>query len=210
MESPRPALELSERLESKDDLSRCFDAYRKRLRAMVAFRLGDRLGSRVDASDVLQEAFLDATARLDQYRDHPTLPPFLWLRFLTAQRLDEHFRRHLGAAMRSVQNEIPLDFGFGGDSSNLLANWLVSDHTPPPDHSSRMELKYLVAVALSEMDEIDRSVIILRHFEQLTNTETALELGISEAASGKRYVRALIKIKGILSRFPGLWRELGQ
>lgn len=206
MDSSRPPDEA--RLETSDDLSRCFAQYRARLRAMVAFRLGDRLGGRVDPSDVLQEAFLDATTRLPQYRSHPTLPPFLWLRFLTAQRLDEHFRRHLGAAMRSVRNEIPLDHALGSDSSNLLANWLVCDHTPPPEQSSRTELKYLVAVALGEMDEADRNVLILRHFEQLTNGEAALELGITEAAAGKRYVRALVKIKAILSRFPGLWREL--
>ena len=166
-----------------DALAVCFARYRERLRAMVAYRLGGGLGGRFDPSDVLQEAYLDAAARLPEYAANPALPPFLWLRFLTAQRLDQLFRAHLGAQRRAVDREVPL----GGDP--------VGELTPPPAAAARAETQARVLHALHRLGDDDRAILVLRHFEQLTTAEAAAELGVTDAAASKRYLRALLKLR---------------
>ena len=166
-----------------DALAVCFARYRDRLRAMVAYRLGTGLRGRLDPSDVLQDAYLDAAARLPEYAANPTLPPFLWLRFLTAQRLDQLFRAHLGAQRRAADREVPL----AGDP--------MCELTPPPAAAVRAETQARVLAALHRMGDDDRAILVLRHFEQLTTAEAAAELGLTEAAASKRYLRALLKLK---------------
>ena len=56
--------------------------HQHRLRRMVALRLDRRLQGRIDPSDVIQEAYLEASARLAEYLRNPSMPFFLWLRFL--------------------------------------------------------------------------------------------------------------------------------
>ena len=88
------------------------EGYRARLRRMVSLRLDPRLRRRVDSSDVIQEAFVDVTRRLEEYRSTPKMPFYLWVRLLTAQKLMEFHRRHLGAQRRDVRR--------GGPPRNLL------------------------------------------------------------------------------------------
>src|SRR5262245_41583862 len=190
---------LSLRAGGPDALAACFERYRDRLKAMVVFRLGTRLRGRVDPSDVVQEAYLDAVARLPAYVADPKVVPFVWLRFLTAQRLDILFRTHLGARMRSVGLEVPLDRAGESDSAANLADWLIARGTPVPEQAVRAEVRAAVLAGLERMDEADRQVLILRHFEQLTNGEVAAELGLTEAAASKRYARALMKLKDVLA-----------
>lgn len=198
-EMSAPPLDEAEYLRTggPDALAVCFARYRDRLRAMIAYRLGAGVRGRFDPSDVLQEAYLDAAARLPEYASGPPVPPFLWLRFLTAQRLDRLFRTHLGAQKRATEREVPLVSAVGG---------LSCDHTPPFAGAVRSELQTLVVEALERLPADDRSILVLRHFEQLTTAEAAAELGISEAAAGKRYLRALLKLKDELGGSPDQWR----
>jgi RNA polymerase sigma-70 factor (ECF subfamily) len=98
--APRPA--------DVEALTALFVQHRERLRQMVRLRLDRRLLGRVDPSDVLQEAYLDIAARADEYLANPAMPPFLWLRFLTAQRLAMLHRQHLGAQARDAGREVSL------------------------------------------------------------------------------------------------------
>src|SRR5439155_13740395 len=84
--------------------------HRDRLRRMVAFRLDHRLQGRIDPSDVIQEAYLEASARLREYLQNPAMPFFLWLRFLTGQKLLALHRHHLRAGKRDAGREIPLHY----------------------------------------------------------------------------------------------------
>ena len=93
------------------DLAALFVRHRDRLRRMVRLRLDRRLLGRVDPSDVLQEAYLDIAARAAEYLANPTMPPFLWLRFLTAQRLSILHRKHLGVQARDADREVSLHRG---------------------------------------------------------------------------------------------------
>ena len=178
--------------------------HRSRLRRMVALRLDQRLQGRLDASDVIQEAYLEASARLPEYLRQPALPFFLWLRFLTGQKMLELHRRHLGAHMRDAAREVSLYRGaLPETSSAALAAQLLGHDTRPSEAAIRAERKIRLQEALNVMEPLDREVLALRHFEQLNNAETAQALGLQESAASKRYVRALKKLKDILMSLPG-------
>jgi RNA polymerase sigma-70 factor (ECF subfamily) len=175
-----------------------------RLRRMVALRLDQRLQGRIDPSDVLQEAYVEAWARLAEYLRNPTMPFFLWLRFLAGQRLLTLHRHHLGRQMRDAAREISLYRGALPEASSAALAAQLLGHDPRPSEAAiRIELKIRLQDALNQMDAIDREVVTLRHFEQLSRAETAQVLDISEAAVSKRYVRALRRLKDILAEMPG-------
>jgi RNA polymerase sigma-70 factor (ECF subfamily) len=178
--------------------------HRERLRRLVAIRMDRRLRGRIDASDVIQEAYLDATRRLADYLRQPDLPVFLWLRFLVCQRLQEQHRRHLGAEARDAGREVaPLPGGHPGADSAMLAAQLLGKLTTPSQAAIRAERRRLLQEALDRMDPLDREVLALRHFEQLSNGEIAQVLGLDKSAASKRYSRALVRLKEILAGLPG-------
>jgi RNA polymerase sigma-70 factor (ECF subfamily) len=180
------------------------DEHHDRLRRMVALRLDPRLQGRVDPSDVLQEAYLEASRQLADYLRDPALPFFLWLRQLAGNRLFKLHRHHLGAQMRDAGREVSLYRGALPEASSVaLAAQLLGRECRPSEALARAELKLRLQDALNRMDALDREVLTLRHFEQLTSAEVARELGISPAAAGKRYLRALLRLKEILADAPG-------
>jgi RNA polymerase sigma-70 factor (ECF subfamily) len=183
-----------------------FARYRDRLRRMVRLRLDRRLQGRIDPSDVLQEAFLDVAKRAAEYATAPSMPPYLWLRFLTGQRLLALHRQHLGAKMRDAGQEVSLYRGALPQASSVsLAAQLLGRLTSPTQAAIRAEMQIRLQEALNSMDALDREVLTLRHFEELSNNETAQVLGIQKAAASNRYIRALKRLKEILSSVPGLF-----
>jgi RNA polymerase sigma-70 factor, ECF subfamily len=176
--------------------------HRARLRQMVQLRLDRRLQSRVDPSDVLQEAYIDLAERLPDFsRDRP-LPPFLWMRLVTDQRLMQVHRRHLGTALRDAGREVTLHNGaLPQASSTSLAAQLLGHLTTASQAAIRAERRLQLQQALDAMDPIDREIIALRHFEELTNGEAAQVLGLSKAGASKRYVRALTRLQAVLPEF---------
>jgi RNA polymerase sigma-70 factor (ECF subfamily) len=185
-----------------------FARYRDRLRRMVKLRLDRRLQGRVDASDVLQETYLDVAKRAADYAANPTMPFFLWLRFLAGQRLLVIHRRHLGAKMRDAGQEVSLYRGALPQASSVsLAAQLLGRLTSPSLAAARAEMQLKLQEALNGMDTIDREVLTLRHFEELSNGETAAVLGLEKAAASNRYIRALKRLKDVLSGMPGFFDQ---
>ena len=184
--------------------------HRDRLRRMVALRLDRRLQGRIDPSDVIQDAYLEAARRLPEYlREAAPMPLFLWLRFLTAQALQALHRRHLGAQARDAGREISIGGGrIPQATSAALAAQLLGHNTRASEAAIRAERKLRLEEALNSMDPIDREVLALRHFEHLSNDETAQVLGLSKSAASNRYIRALRRLKEILSSIPGLKEHL--
>lgn len=175
-----------------------------RLRRMVSFRLDPRLQGRVDPDDVIQEVCLAASQHLQDYLGQPATPFFFWLRGIAAHKLQELHRRHLGTPMRDARREVSLYRGaMPGATSAALAAQLLGHATRPSEAAVRAEAKVQLQEALNGMDPLDREVLALRHFEQLTNAEAARVLQIKEAAAGKRYLRALARLREILSQLPG-------
>jgi RNA polymerase sigma-70 factor (ECF subfamily) len=179
------------------------ERHRARLRRMIALRLDRRLQGRVDPSDVLQEACLDAARRLPEYLRDPAMPFYLWLRFLAAQRLQEQHRRHLGAAARDAGREVSLHRGpLPGATTAALADHLLGRQTSPSQAAVRAERRVRLQEALNSLEPVDREVLALRHFEELSNGEVAQVLGLDKSAASKRYARALVRLKDILAARP--------
>ncbi len=190
-----------------DQFAEVFSRYEDRLQRMIRFRLDRRLYGRVDSADVLQEVWLDASKRVTEYVANPVVPVFIWLRQIAWQTIIDLHRRHLGAQKRSVANEVALGAGSGGnqeDTSLSIAARLAGDLTSPSQAAMRDERMQQLRQALAEMDEIDREVLALRHFEELGNNEVAEILGIQKTAASNRYVRALKRLKEVLEQFPDL------
>ena len=178
--------------------------HRNRLRRMVALRLDQRLRGRIDPSDVLQEAFLQAAQAWPKYLERPEQPVFHWLRWLTGMTLQLVHRRHLGVQARDAGREVRLlDGPWPEPTSAALAAQLLGRDTRPSVAAIRAERQRRLQDALNSMDPLDREVLVLRHFEELTNTEVARELRLQESVASKRYIRALRKLKEILKALPG-------
>jgi RNA polymerase sigma-70 factor (ECF subfamily) len=190
-------------------LESLLERYRPRLRRMIKLRLDRRLQGRVDPSDVIQEAYLEVSRKLAEYLGDPSLPFFLWLRLVTGQKLALVHRQHLGVQARDAGREVSLHRGALPEATSAaLAAQLIGHRTTPSQAAARAELKIRLQEALNSMDELDREVLALRHFEHLTNAETARVLGISETAACNRYVRALERLKKILTGPPGRQGEI--
>jgi RNA polymerase sigma-70 factor (ECF subfamily) len=184
-------------------LNELFVRYRERLRIMVRLRLNHRLRGRVDPSDVLQEAYLEISKTLPEYLLAPTMPFYLWLRYITQQKLIVAHRQHLGAQMRDADKEVSLYRGALPEASSVsLAHQLLGRLTSASQAAIRAELQLRVQQALEGMETLDREVLALRHFEMLSNAETAEVLGIKKTAASNRYIRALERLKDILAGLP--------
>ena len=175
------------------------DRHRDALRKLVSHRMDRAIGQRVDASDVVQDVLLEASNRLASYLEQPTLPFHLWLRQLARDRLIDMHRRHRKAQRRSVDRERPLRARAHSDRSSLdLAARLADAELTPAAASIRREMQLRFREAIEELAEDDREILLMRHFEQLTNSEAAQALKLSPAAAGMRHLRALRRLKGQL------------
>src|SRR5690349_20745429 len=161
-----------------------FSRHRDRLRRMVKLRMDRRLQGRLDPSDVLQEAYLEFSRSLAEYLREPSMPFFLWLRCLTGRKLHALHRKHLGTQVRDAGREVSLHHGALPEASSIsLAAQLLGHHTSPSQAAVRAELQIRIQEALNGMGAMDREILALRHFEQLSNGEAAQPLGLSEAAA---------------------------
>jgi RNA polymerase sigma-70 factor (ECF subfamily) len=189
-------------------LAELFTRNRDRLRALVRLRMDRRLAVRVDPADIVQEAFLDASRRLDDYAANPAMPPYLWVRFLTVQRLLMAHRQNIGAQARDAGREVALNPGSAPEaSSQSLAIELVGRLTSPTRAAVKTEIQKKIQEALDALEPLDREILTLRHFEELNNNEAAAVLGLQKSAASNRYVRALSRLKAVLAQCPELHDE---
>ena len=181
--------------------------YEQRLASVVSFRIDPRLRGRIDPSDVMQEAFIVATKRRAEFFQQTTQPLFLWLRWIVRNTLLELHRFHLGAQMRDARREKSSAFAAGraeeDNTRAALVAQLSCGVTGPTTAAARAEIKARVEHALGQLEPTDREVLALRHFEQLTSSETAQVLGIKERTAAKRYLRALERLREVLAEMPG-------
>lgn len=209
-ENPSETGDLLARAQAGDEqaFTDLFDHYRERLKRMIRLRLDRRLSGRVDASDVLQEAFLEVHNRFGEYLEEKKdrLPLYLWLRLVTGQKMTDIHRHHLGAKMRDANQEVSLYRGALPQATSVsLAAHLLGRMTSATQAAIRAEHKLLVQEALNSMDPLDREVLVLRHFEQLSNDETAFwpksSPPASAAANSRRSTSTAPAIPNSPSRF---------
>jgi RNA polymerase sigma-70 factor (ECF subfamily) len=183
-------------------LGELFDLHRERLWRMVRFRMDRRVAVRLDPDDVLQEAFLAALQRIDHFLAHPEGSLFIWLRLIVGQTLIDVHRRHVGAEMRDAGRDVSIDKNpYPQATSVCLAAELAGSFTSPSQAAAGVELSEQLEKAISSMASLDQEIIALRHFEDLTNVEAAELLDISPTAASNRYVRAIARLKDVLSAF---------
>ena len=163
-----------------------------------------RLQGRVDPSDVVQDAYVDMARELPAYARKQSIPLFLWMRLVVGQRLTRTHRRHLGAEMRDVTLEVPLYGRTPQASSASLADELVANCTSVSKAVIRKESRALLQQALDQLPALDREVIALRNFEELSTREASEVLGLTPEATRKRYIRALKRLQELLGRIPGM------
>jgi RNA polymerase sigma-70 factor (ECF subfamily) len=192
----------------QDALGELFARYRPQLWQMVNFRLDQRLYGRVDPSDVLQEAYIDALKRVNHFFKGTSQSFFVWLRQITEQSMIDVHRRHLGSQMRDARREVALP-GNGNPpvTSICLLAHLMGYFSSPSQKAVQAEVEATVEQALESMDPIDREVLALRHFEELSNSQVAEVLQLKPSAASNRYFRALKRLKAILSGIPGFSAE---
>lgn len=170
--------------------------HREGLRRMVDLRMAPGLRQRVDASDVLQEAELDAFTQIDRYLRSRPIPFYLWLRKMTLQRLSRVCERHIQASKRSIERELSVS----ENASRQLSRKLVDRTLTPSQHVMQQDLLNHVTAALSKLSDTDREILLMRHIERMTNVEIADVLEISRDAVAKRHMRCLIKLREHLRR----------
>jgi RNA polymerase sigma-70 factor (ECF subfamily) len=192
------------RAGDRQALAELFDQHRDRLRRMVELRLDARLRGRLDASDIVRDAFLDAARDLDTYLADSQLPPLLWLRQYVGRRLTTLHRQHLGSTRGDSGLEISLYQGALPEAgSAALASMLLGRRGSSDEATQRAARILRVQEALNTLDPIDREVLALRHLEQLSRAGAALVLGIPQEVGAKRYFRALKQLKDVLAMTPG-------
>lgn len=186
-------------------LAALFDEHRDRLARMVRYRLDPVLSRRMEVDDVLQEAYLAALSRVKHLAEHGPSKPFVWLRWIVEQTLVDIHRRHLGAQMRDVFREQAIDHQAICDSTAMsLVACLAAHMTSPSGAALRNERMETLRSAIASMDSLDREILMLRHFEELSNQQVAEVLDIQETTASNRYVRALRRLKEILDSFSQL------
>lgn len=198
--------ELISRLRSGDQqaLEALHTRHRRRLKQMLDLRMDRRLRGRVDASDILQEVFLDARLRISHFVEQEKLSFFVWLRKLTKQRMIDVHRQHLKTQMRDIKQEISIDHGAAAASSASMARLLVDRIATPSQLAMKAEGIRQIERALDRLDPIDREILTLRHLEELRNSEVAQILGLKEAAASNRYIRALSRLREMVADLSGL------
>ena len=168
---------------------------------MIDLRMDHMVRRRVDASDIVQDVLIEANRRLFEYLKNPVMPFHLWLRQMAQDRLIDAHRRHRGAARRSVDREQPLAATVDQSTYDLAAA-LADPQLTPAAEAMRHELQRRFQAAVEELEEQDREVILMRHFEYLSNSDVAAALCLSEAAAGMRYLRAIRRLREKLERSP--------
>jgi RNA polymerase sigma-70 factor (ECF subfamily) len=180
-------------------LDRLFERHRVALRRMIDVRMDRRLMRRVDASDIVQDVLIEASRRLNDYLAQPTMPFHLWLRQIARDRIVDTHRRHRVAARRSLDREQPLaGTGASQRSTPDLADELCDDQLTPAAAAEWQELAERFHAACDQLDEQDQEIILMRHFEQMTNSESAAALGVSAQAASMRYLRAMRRLRTLL------------
>lgn len=181
-------------------IDRLLDRHRDSLRRMIAMRLDQKISRRIDVSDVVQDVLVEVNRRLQDYLSNPVMAFHLWVRQIAKDRIIDAHRRHRASGKRSVDREQPLAQATAPDQSTIeLAAQLRDPELTPAAAAVQHELALHIQAAIELLDERDRDVILMRHYEQLSNQEIATALEITEPAASMRYLRALKRLRGKLN-----------
>jgi RNA polymerase sigma-70 factor (ECF subfamily) len=179
-------------------VDRLLEGHRAAIRRVVDLRMDQVLKRRIDASDIVQEVMFEASRRFEDYLANPVMPFHLWLRQMAKDRLIDAHRRHRQAARRSMDREQPLAVAAADQSSLDLAAQLRDQQLTPAAAAAWSELQRRFEAASSQLEELDQEIIVMRHFEYLSNGEAAEALRLSPQAASMRYLRAMRRLRTLM------------
>ena len=183
----------------KGAINQLMDRHRNSLRQLVRMRLDQQIQRRIDVSDVVQDVLVEANRRLQKFLENPVMPFHLWLRQIARDRIIDAHRRHRVSSRRSVDREQRLSVPQGYDQSSMnIASMLGDDRLTPAAAALQKEIASRIEQAITKLDEKDSEIVIMRHYELLTNQEIAQALDLSEPAASMRYLRAVRRLKDII------------
>ncbi|MEO1615187.1 MAG: sigma-70 family RNA polymerase sigma factor [Planctomycetota bacterium] len=182
-----------------DAINRLLEKHRAPIRRLVELRLDRKVQRRVDVSDVVQDVMIEASGRLDKYLSDPSMAFHLWLRQIAWDRIIDTYRRHRVSAKRNMDREQPMAAPAGPDQSTLeLAIQLCDPALTPAAAATQREIAEKVEQAIEQMNDQDREIILMRHYEHLSNLEIAEVLGLNPPAASMRYLRAVRRLREML------------
>jgi RNA polymerase sigma-70 factor, ECF subfamily len=186
---------------SDADLGSLLELYRNYLRLLARIEIGRKLQGKLDASDLVQETFLEAhrNFRLFQGTDEPQFAA--WLRQILAAKVANLVRHYFGTQGRDVRLEQDLA-AHVDNSSRMLGQELAASITSPSLQAVRREQAVLLADALAQLPEDYREVIILRHLEGLTFPEVARRMERTQDSVEKLWLRGLARLRKVFGELP--------
>jgi RNA polymerase sigma-70 factor, ECF subfamily len=199
---PDPTANLLVNAKRGDELAieQLLTRHRDALKRMIDMRLDKRVAQRVDVSDIVQEVLVEASRRLQIYLENPAMPFHLWIRQIAKDRIIDAHRRHRVSAKRSVDRERRLEVQGTLDASTIeLAGQLLDPELTPAAKATQREMALQVQACIEQLEDRDRDILLMRHYEQLTNQEVAVTLGLTEPAASMRYLRALKRLRSIIA-----------
>lgn len=198
---PQPTQVLLDRVRDGDEaaINGLLARHREAIKRMIDRRMDRVVQHRVDASDIVQDVMLEANRRLGDYLANPTMPFQLWLRHMARDRLIDAHRRHRVAANRSVDREVSVPQpGPEERSADDVIAGIADRELTPAAAATWHELERRFAAAVEQLDDDDRKIVLLRHFEHLSTADAAAALGLSKPAAGMRYLRAMRRLRVLL------------
>ena len=182
-----------------DAVNRLLEKHRAPIRPLVDMRLDRKVQQRVDVSDVVQDVMIEASGRLQKYLDDPAMAFHLWLRQIAWDRMIDTYRRHRVSAKRNMDREQPMSAPAGPDQSTMeFAVQLCDPGLTPAAAATQREIALKVEAAIERLGEQDREIILMRHYEHLTNQEIAEVLGLNPPAASMRYLRSVRRLRELL------------
>jgi RNA polymerase sigma-70 factor (ECF subfamily) len=186
------------RSEEDGALGQLLELYRHYLALLARRQIGQRLQGKVDASDLVQETFLEAHRNFPRFQgsDEPQL--VAWLRQILAGKVANLVRHYFGTQGRDIrlEEELAVDLN---DSARLLGRELAANLTSPSLQAVRREEAVLLADALEQLPEDYREVIILRHLEELTFPEIARHMQRTQDSVEKLWLRGLARLRQVFA-----------
>jgi RNA polymerase sigma-70 factor, ECF subfamily len=180
-------------------INELLDRHRSPIRRLVEMRLDRKVQRRIDVSDVVQDVMIEASGRLEKYLDNPVMAFHLWLRQIAWDRIIDTYRRHRVSAKRSMDREQPMSVPSGPDHSTMeLAVQLCDPNLTPAAAATQREIAVQVEAVMEELNETDREIILMRHYEHLSNLEVAQVLGVNAPAASMRYLRAIRRLRELM------------
>lgn len=197
----QPTLVLLDRVRQGDQaaVNGLLERHREAIKRMINQRMDHHVQRRVDASDIVQDVMIEANRRLIDYLANPIMPFQLWLRSMAKDRLIDAYRRHRVATRRSVDREVSLTVLAGENNSEVdMMSQLADSNLTPAAAATWREFQSRFAAAVEALEDDDRKIVLLRHFEHLSTVEAANALGLTKSAAGMRYLRAMRRLRVLL------------